>query len=33
VIKQYKYTGDGKWKRFIDKPWAADGWWEFQVLL
>ena len=30
--KLYKYdTSEDKFEHFIDEPWTADSWWEFQV--
>lgn len=28
--KLFKYDGDN-WERFIDEPYTADAWWDFQV--
>ncbi|KAL0572513.1 hypothetical protein V5O48_009455 [Marasmius crinis-equi] len=28
--KHYKFNGQ-EWERFIDEPWTADSWWEFQT--
>ncbi|KAL0562518.1 hypothetical protein V5O48_019569, partial [Marasmius crinis-equi] len=28
--KHYKLNSQGQWERFIDEPWTADSWWEFQ---
>ena len=29
--KIFKYNGE-KFERWIDEPWTADAWWEFQVI-
>ncbi|KAF9545926.1 hypothetical protein CPC08DRAFT_823858 [Agrocybe pediades] len=31
ALQQYKYTKGGQWERFIDEPWTADAWWNFQT--